>query len=325
MGPNDNNQTGDNATNKQLFTSGGATTTGNNLFNNAVPTTSNMPQMNQPPAHAAPEPSVSNQPFFGFSNEAPNANTAPQMPQNQGMNQGMQGTQGPQGNITPTAPISPVPVTTIKTPASPQYTIKKLTFLSIFLGVTAIICLFLGIWGLIDAINTRNQLATSNQNLSTYSAIVGELEKQTGTTINVVEDLPVYQASGDYVYITGWNVKLKIPDTLTSISYVLNQNADYHSNVCFTGVQKGVQYYPTFADINQNRNGLGCLYRITITDGEKDNNGNSYGQKIFTSGDYNYFYKETPLYSASDADKGLETTARDLVKQMIVADISTYK
>lgn len=313
------------------------TTTSGSVFNGMGPAPASQPgqpgQPSQPsaPSSSAPEPQFNQpqpsdnqpQPFFGFGGENDNnnssTNTIPQMPQNQGVFT-------PTQPIAPANPNAPQPAPKLqKAPSTPEQTIKKFTILSIVLGVAAVVFLFLGIWGLVDAISTRTKLADANQNLSTYSSIVAELEKQTGTTINVVEDLPVYQPASGYVYITGWDIKLKIPDTLTSVSYILNQNADYHSYICFAAVQQGVQYFPAFADINQNKNGIGCLYRIPVTDGEKDGNGNSYGQNIFTSGDYNYFYKETPLFSASEADKGLETTARDLVKQMIVENISTYQ
>ncbi|MBR3135214.1 hypothetical protein IKG54_01445 [Candidatus Saccharibacteria bacterium] len=297
----------------------------NNIFNGM---NNNSPQ---PAPQPSQQPMSSNQPFFGFSSDydadtgVNSANAIPQMSQNQPETQGV---------ITPTQPIVPANPDKSpkmkrqkmsKAPVSPEQTIKKFTILSIILGVAAVVCLFLGIWGLIDAINTRTKLADTNAVLNAYSGIVSEIENQTGTTINVVEDLPVYVPASDYVYITGWNIKLKIPATLTSVSYILNQNADYHSYICFAAMQEGVQYFPAFADINQNRDGVGCLYRIPVTDGEKDSNGNSYGQVVLTNGDYNYFYKEpAKLYSGSEADKGLETTARDLVKQMITDNISTY-
>lgn len=283
-------------------------------------------------------PMGSNQPFFGFSPEGENNQQGIYTPPVQSaMPQFNQPNQPPQpGQMSqPSQPPRPAqfqqpdptkPPRPPKAPATPEQTIKRFTILSIVLGVAAVIFLFLGIWGLVDAISTRTRLADANQSLSTYSAIVGELENQTGTTINVVEDLPVYQPASGFVYITEWGIKLKIPDTLTSVSYILNQNAGYHSYICFNAVQDGVQYFPAFADINQNRDGIGCLYRIAVTDGDADSGGTSYGQKVFTNGDYNYFYKEpSKVFSGSEAEKGLEATARDLVKQMIVDNISTYR
>ena len=328
----------------------------NNIFNGMNTSNGGGAFGGNPPgsASAQGQPMSSNQPFFGFSGEAEtvngtdSTNTIPQMPQNQPTTQAAAEAaaipayqphnkwddEDDKGIITPTQPIMPVApgkpqkVKTPKmpkAPLTPEQTIKKFTILSIVLGVAAVVCLFLGIWGLIDAINTRTRLAEANNTLSAYSGVVKEIETQTGKTINTVDDLPMYAPADDYVYVTGWNIKLKIPDTLTSVSYILNQNAGYHSYVCFAAVQEGVQYFPAFADINQNRDGVGCLYRIKVSDGEKDGNGNSYGQLVKTEGDYNYFYKEpAKLYSGSEADKGLETTARDLVKQMIVDGISTY-
>lgn len=306
----------------------------NNIFNGI----NNQPQPPTPNTPPQPTPISSNQPFFGFGgeNSQTSTNTIPQMPQNQGFpnpepsTNTAPGQSNQPGIFTPTQPLTAsAPQSSSKppkTPASPEQTIKKFTVLSIILGVGAVIFLFLGIWGLVDAISTRSALAQARTQVNEYLSIVSELEKQTNSVIKTVDDLPVYQPASDYVYLTEWDVKLKIPDTLTSVSYILNQNAGYHSYVCFTGIQEGVQYYPGFADINQNRNGVGCLYRIGVTDGEKDSNGNSYGQRIVTIGDNNYFYREpSGLFSGSEAEKGLETTARDLVKQMIVDNISAYK
>lgn len=213
-----------------------------------------------------------------------------------------------------------------KAPEDPQKTIKKFMILSVVLGVATVIFLFLGIWGLVDAASTRKNLEATTKENNNLTSIIDAIEEQTETVIQTVEDVPVYQPASDYIYLTDWGIKLRIPETLTSVSYILDQNADYRPSVCFNAVKSGVQYFPAFADVKQNPGGMGCLWRISIADGEKDASGNSFGQKVFTNEDFNYFYKEpSKTYSSTDAEKGLEATAVQLIKNMITDNISTYK
>ena len=305
-----------------------------------------------PAPQPAPQPTSSNQPFFGFGTSTTGPDAAAGMtgaitsdPAANSSAEPAPSVPNPNNVLSPTgftdaeqqrllaeqqaqqaAAQQAATAKKFKQPEDPQKTIKKFMILSIVLGVAAIIFLFLGIWGLIDAASTRSKLSDAQEVNNTYAEIINSVEEQTGTTISTVDDLPVYSPAEDYIYINGWNIKLKIPDTLTSVSYILNQNADYRPSICFNAVKSGVQYFPAFADINQNPGGMGCLRRVAKTDGESDADGNSFGQKVFTNEDYNYFYKEpSKTFSGTDAEKGLEATAVQLIKNMITDNISAYK
>ena len=284
-----------------------------------------MPAM-QPAAPAAPaQPAASNQPFFGFSTANPGVNPVP--------------TQDTQP-ANPTNVLSPTHFDDLrfqqqaamgkqepaKAPEDPQKTIKKFMILSVTLGIAAVVFLIVGIIGIINMINLKDELKDMTAEKNGLDTIITAIEEQTDTIINSVEDIPVYQPASDFIYLTEWGIKLQIPDTLTSVSYILDQNADYRPSVCFNAVKSGVQYFPAFADVKQNPGGMGCLQRISIEDGEKDASGNSFGQIVYTNEDFNYFYQApSKVYSGSDAEKGLEATAVQLIKTMISDNISASK
>lgn len=285
-----------------------------------------MPQMQTAAPAPAPEPAASNQPFFGFGTANPGVEPVPApapTPAN------------PTSVLSPThfdnlrfeqqaaSGQQPEPA---KAPEDPQKTIKKFMILSISLGIAAVVFLIVGIVGIINIVNMKDELADITKQKSSLETIISAIEEQTNATINTIEDIPIYQPASDFIYLTEWGIKLQIPDTLTSVSYILDQNADYRPSVCFNAIKSGVQYFPAFADVKQNPGGMGCLQRVSIEDGEKDSSGNSFGQIVYTSEDYNYFYQAPKkVYSASDAEKALEATAVQLIKTMITDNISEYQ
>ncbi len=294
---------------------------------NPQPSAGAVPQP-QPAAPAPqPQPTASNQPFFGFGTSNPGVEPAPQP--------------APVGQpVNTTNVLSPTHFDDLrfqqqsaaqvakpaKAPEDPQKTIKKFMVLSVSLGIAAVVFLIVSIISIINIVNTNDKLKSVTNEKNGLAVIISAIEEQTDTIIQSVEDLPVYQPASDYIYLTGWGIKLQIPDTLTSVSYILDQNADYRPSVCFNAVKSGVQYFPAFADVKQNPGGMGCLQRISIEDGEKDASGNSFGQIVYTNEDYNYFYQApSKVYSGSDAEKGLESTAVQLIKTMISDNISAYK
>lgn len=206
-----------------------------------------------------------------------------------------------------------------KPPLDPQVVARRFTILSIVMGVFAIIGIALGIWGIIDATNTNNILAKAQEDLNNKNAIISQIEYETGKTITSVDELPSYAAITDYIYLTEWGIKIKIPATLQNISYTLDEN--YRQHVCFTGYESNVTVFPAFADIKLNPEGLGCLYRIKITEGNQDENGVSFGEPVYTYGDYRYFYNHDDgrVFSETDAEKGLEATAVQLIKTMLTS------
>ena len=214
-------------------------------------------------------------------------------------------------------------------PNQPQTTdaqkAKTYMILSILFGALAFIGIIVGIWSLVNNINTSTRLANAEATLGTAGAIIQKVEDETGTTINSPDDVPEYTPVTGYIYISEWGIKFKIPEDLENVSYIVDQK--YRPQICFAAHKSGMRYFPGFADIDKNLTGLGCVTRVATNEGDFDKDtGISFGQKIYTYGDYSYFYSAPQAHFSQDAtEQGLEDTAVQIIKNMIANNISHYE
>ena len=223
----------------------------------------------------------------------------------------------------PKPPKTPQPKPVIAT--APKDRSKALSTLSIFLGIVAMVGIVLGVVGITTASSAENKLEIANEDLKKANAIIAQIESETGTKINSVADVPTFKSSKGYLYLNDWTIKFKIPEKLDRISYVYDSDGNYHSKLCVTGIQKGdTSAFPAFADIDQNHTGIGCLTRISTTEGNSDSEGNSFGELAYTEDGYNYFYTRPAIFSEDPSEAALEQNAEKLVKTMLT-DISSYK
>ncbi|MDO4967436.1 MAG: hypothetical protein Q4E70_01565 [Candidatus Saccharibacteria bacterium] len=211
-----------------------------------------------------------------------------------------------------------------KKAADIQKQVKKLSTMSVIFGILTAIFIITSIVGLVYGLSQQAEITEVSRERDNYKSIVTAVEETTGVTINSVSDVPVYKATTGYIYLSSWNIKIRIPDNLTSVSYILNEN--YRQSICFNAVGKGVQYFPDFANIALNPGRMGCLTRIATTEGEFDAaTGVSFGTKVFTYKDYSYFYTGSIDYSKDEANLGLEHTAVQYIKNMLTDNIEQYE
>ncbi|MBR3264092.1 hypothetical protein IKF94_02585 [Candidatus Saccharibacteria bacterium] len=217
------------------------------------------------------------------------------------------------------------PGVTSSSQTSPEQKAKTYMILSIVFGAFAFIGIILGIWSLVANITTSNKLATADAALNNADAIIAKVEADTGVTITSPDNVPAYNPVIGNIYISEWGIKFKIPDDLENVSYILDQK--YRPQICFTGNKIGIKYFPAFADIDQNPGGLGCVTRVATSEGDTDKDtGISFGQKVYTYGEYNYFYTGPAAHFSQDAaEQGLEDTAVQIIKNMISNNISHYE
>jgi|GEM_PF-3950543 len=212
--------------------------------------------------------------------------------------------------------------------STPEKAVKKASAMSVVFGILAAIFLLLAVGGLVYGFSVANDLAITKTNLNTANNIVKAVEETTGVTIKTAEDVPVYKATTGYIYLSNWNIKIKMPSDMAHLSYILNEK-DYHPSICFNGVQDGVQYFPDFADVAKNPGRMGCLTRIKTAEGSNDSKtGLSYGTLVFTDdNDYNYFYTDATYYSPTSdaANRNLEQTAIQIIKVMLTTNVSKYE
>lgn len=208
---------------------------------------------------------------------------------------------------------------------SPEQKAKLYMTLSIIFGALAFIGIILGIWSLVSNMSTSSKLKTAQASLANANAIIAKVEEETGAVITSPDNVPAYTPVTGYVYIDAWNIRFKIPDDITDVSYTLD--AKYRPQVCFTGYKTGMKYFPAFADIDRNTNGLGCVTRVASYEGDSDKDtGATFGQPIYSYGDYNYFYTAPANHFSEDAaEQGLEDTAVQIIKNMVANNISHYE
>ena len=211
-----------------------------------------------------------------------------------------------------------------KTPEELDKQVKKFSTLTIVFGFLTAIFTVLAVVGLVLFLDSQTTLEATKDKLNKAEKIVQAVEESTGVTITKPEEVPVYKATTGYIYLSSWNIKIKIPDNLEKVSYILNEN--YRESICFNAVGKGVQYFPEFADITRNTGKMGCLTRIKTQEGEFDPaTGISFGTKVFTYKDYSYFYTGSTDYSQDAANLGLEHTAVQYIKNMLTDNIEQYE
>lgn len=216
-------------------------------------------------------------------------------------------------------------VSSTKSQMSPEQKMKTYMLLSIIFGAFAFVGIILGIWSLVSNITTSQKLASAETALSNADAIISKVEEDTGVTITSPDNVPAYTPVKGNIYISEWGIKFKIPDDIENVSYILDQK--YRPQICFTGNKIGIKYFPAFADIDQNPGGLGCITRVATAEGDKDKDtGISFGQPVYSYGEYNYFYTApTAHFSQDPAEQGLEDTAIQIIKNMVSNNISHYE
>ena len=228
---------------------------------------------------------------------------------------------------------SDIPLADLPQPVDPKTdpkaialkSLKKMTTMSLVFGVLMVVFLVLSIIGLVYGISQGDKITSLSQTIADKNKVIKVVEETTGVSnITKPEDVPVYKATTGYIYLTDWHIKIKIPDTLTSVSYILN-SYEFRNSICFNAVQKGTQYKPAFADPGKNLGRQGCLSRIPVTDGDFDSaSGVRFGTKVFTYKDFNYFYVDPINFSSDGAEQGLEHTANQLIRNMLTDNIEPY-
>ena len=176
---------------------------------------------------------------------------------------------------------------------------------------------------------THQKLQSSYQSaqtqLESQSAVIQKIESQLKTKIKTPNQLPVLQPLREFIYLHDWRLRLKLPTDLAHLSYIFNQGPD--SSVCFNAVQKGSAYFPSFADVKQNPGGMGCLVKVPTSKGSVDTTTNlSYGEKILTRGEYNYFYAPpVKIFAKETSEQNLETASVKILKNMLTSNLTFYK
>ena len=218
----------------------------------------------------------------------------------------------------------PMPANVPATGVKPQNLGRKLSAVTILLGVVAAIAILISIITAVNNSATNAKLERVTKELETKNAIVDKIAADTNLKIATVEDVPEYVPVSGYIYISEWGIKIKIPAEIRQLSYILDQK--YRPEICFNGLEASVtNVYPAFADIDRNPGGMGCLMRVASAEGDADESGYSFGELAYEYDGFNYFYRPpAKIVSEDEGEKGLEATAVQIIKNMLMNNISNY-
>ncbi|MBR1802045.1 hypothetical protein IJ768_02345 [Candidatus Saccharibacteria bacterium] len=213
-----------------------------------------------------------------------------------------------------------------KTPEELDRQVKKISTMAVIFGILTAIFTVFAVVAMVLYLSTVDEVKTAQNEANAYKNIVSMVEEKTGTKIETIDDVPEFAVTTGYIYLSDWNIKIKVPDSLSHVSYIFN-NVDYHASICFNGLGKeATQQFPDFANIALNPGKMGCITRIKTAEGEFDAvTGKTYGEKIFTYKDNAFFYTGPTYYSKDSANLGLEKTAAEYIYQMIKDNISKYE
>ena len=203
--------------------------------------------------------------------------------------------------------------------------LKKMTTMAMVFGILAVVFLVLSLVGLVYGISQGDKITAANNTIKNQAKIIAAVEESSGVAkISTPADVPVYKTTLGYIYLSDWNIKLKVPDNLSTMSYVLN-TYEYRNSICFNGIQKGVQAKQEFADPAKNLGKQGCLVRVPVSEGDFEaSTGKRFGTKVTTYKDYNFFYTDPTVSSKDGAELGLETASNQIIRNMIFA-LETYE
>ena len=203
--------------------------------------------------------------------------------------------------------------------------LKKMTTMAMVFGILAVVFLVLSLVGLVYGISQGDKITAANNTIKNQAKIIAAVEESSGVAkISTPADVPVYKTTLGYIYLSDWNIKLKVPDNISTMSYVLN-TYEYRNSICFNGIQKGVQAKQEFADPAKNLGKQGCLVRVPVSEGDFEaSTGKRFGTKVTTYKDYNFFYTDPTVSSKDGAELGLETASNQIIRNMIFA-LETYE
>ena len=72
---------------------------------------------------------------------------------------------------------------------------------------------------------------------------------------------------------------------------------------------------------------MGCLVKVPTSKGSVDTTTNlSYGEKILTRGEYNYFYAPpVKIFAKETSEQNLEAASVKILKNMLTSNLTFYK
>ncbi|MBQ2695477.1 hypothetical protein IJG04_02455 [Candidatus Saccharibacteria bacterium] len=121
------------------------------------------------------------------------------------------------------------------------------------------------------------------------------------------------QNASDYVYASGWDLKVAIPEEMEAVSYAFDWKMGY-TVLKVAGTTKDGQSLPDFASIDNCV--LGAVDRYSKTNVEAGLVPSWYPEPFMSDGEYNYYYNG-PQAVCTEGDAQLEVKTVEVIKNML--------
>ncbi|MBR3052395.1 hypothetical protein IKG60_02115 [Candidatus Saccharibacteria bacterium] len=196
----------------------------------------------------------------------------------------------------------------------------------IFLAILAAGGIGFGVWAMLDG---NSKVAKKDEQIAELNSQLSEATQQgikEDITVTESNEIATETASGssanadtaNYIYVGEWGLKIRIPDELSKISYLVDyraseQNEDY---LYINGVFGNPDNIPSFLNTSTEEHWLGCLHRLV--QGEEPALRDSAGVLVTTIDGYEYYYGQPQaIQSTNEQDREFELETVDLIKQML--------
>lgn len=218
------------------------------------------------------------------------------------------------------------PTTLPITSSNKQGNGKGLKIATVVASIVAVCGIGFGVYGMMQSSQKDSQISDLKvqvkEDNGTITAIESpEIETTTdnGTVVTIVDKPSLSEDElSHYIYIAQWNLKIALPASLKNLSYRYYMGAGYTS-LEVTGVSCAVQgqcqYSPAFADLAKTNFPLGTIVRYYKDTGPTA----GAPEKIFTIGDYNYYYVHPQaVYSVNSDEVKWESESVNMIKDALV-------
>ena len=171
-----------------------------------------------------------------------------------------------------------------------------------------------GVWAWMDGNTQKDALNTQISTLKQQNEELAEKINDGDTIINIDTDGNEINTA-DYIYVGEWGIKIKIPETLSNVSYVVDSWDEENfagTSLCVTGATTGHDTAPSFVKFMLNGGMYVCLSKNTKSLSAEDG---GVANQTFPVGE---FYVQGPQTTSGDeSDEEWEVESAEALKAML--------
>lgn len=196
--------------------------------------------------------------------------------------------------------------------ASAKKSNKGMILGMVLLALLAIGGIGFGVWAYMDGNAQKDNL---NSQITDLKAQNAKLLEQIGGDEEIIDEDNLDADTAKYIYVGEWGLKIKIPETLNNVSYIVsnwNHENTAGTSLCVTGASTGHNGSPSFVNSMLYGGAYVCLGKNTKSVNEGD--GGIWTESVPVG----EFYIQGPQAIAGDeSDKDWEVESVEIIETML--------